>query len=577
MSMRVGQSDAGRLNPVTLRFPGPVEEEFQQYYFQTSVRQMRVALLLGVAIFALFGVLDIIAIPEQKEAVWRLRYFLVCPYVLAIVALSYTKAFRRVHQLAIGSTAALAGVIVVVITTMIDPPVTYIYSTGSILVMFYGFTFMRLRFNPGLLLALVLVAAYNIFAYIDKVPSFALATTNFFLFTSIVLGGTASYSIELFIRRNYRQRRLIEANAEELTRKYEELERFNQELRESKQAVVESSRRAQLIFSALADALPGTILEDKYQLEEKIGSGAFGTVYSGRHLLLDAPVAVKIFRPVPGKNMDKSLERFRREGMSAKRISHPNAVTVLDFGISAEAIAFLVMELLKGRTLADELRNLKKVTARRAAEVALPICSVLAEAHRANIIHRDIKPSNIFLHQSTAGEIVKVVDFGIAKMLDTATDAEDTHLTATGALIGTPSYMAPERMGTDAYGTESDVYSVGILMYEMITGSLPFEGAGQNLLRAAYLHATAEIPAPRLKERDIPEELDTLIVRAMATDPAERPSAQEMAETIAHVFALEMPTVQPGANVATAVSVDAETVEREMPPPDVHERETEEM
>ena len=576
MSTRVGESDAGRLNPVTLRFPAPpVEEEFQQYYFQNSLKQMRVALLLGVGIFALFGVLDIVAIPQQRAEVWKLRYLIVCPWVLAVVGLSFTPLFRRIHQFAIASAAGIAGVIVVMITVIIPAPVTYIYSAGLLLVMFYGFTFMRLRFHPALALALFLVATYNAFAFAHGTPYFAVATINFFLFTSIVLGGTAGYSIELFLRRNFRQRRLIESNAEELKRKYDELERFNAELRESRQAVIESSRRAQLIFSALADALPGTILEDKYKLEEKIGSGAFGTVYSGRHLLLDAPVAVKIFRPVPGKNMDKSLERFRREGMSAKRISHPNAVTVLDFGISAEAIAFLVMELLRGRTLADELRNLKKVSPRRAAEIALPICSVLAEAHRASIIHRDIKPSNIFLHQTTAGEIVKVVDFGIAKMLDSATDAEDTHLTATGALIGTPSYMAPERLGTEAYGTESDIYSVGVMMYEMITGELPFEGAGTNYLRAAFLHATADVPAPRTKERDVPEELDTLIVRAMATDPTERPTALQMAETIARTFSLEMPTVQPGANVATIVSPEAETVERSVP--DLHERDTEEM
>jgi serine/threonine protein kinase len=576
MSIRVGESDAGRLNPVTLRFPGPVEAEFQRYYLSASLKQMRVALTLGVGIFALFGFLDIIAIPEQRRQVWVLRYLIGCPYVLAVIAFSFTPLFKRVHQLAIASAAAVAGVVVVIITMIVNPPVTYIYSAGVLLVMFYGFTFMRLRFIPGLALALFLVLAYNIFAVAYRTPFFAVATTNFFLFTSMVLGGTASYSIELFIRRNFRQRRVIEANAAELKRKYEELERFNQELRESKQAVVDSSRRAQLIFSALADALPGTTLEDKYLLEDKIGSGAFGTVYSGRHLLLDAPVAVKIFRPVPGKNMDKSLERFRREGMSAKRISHPNAVTVLDFGISAEAIAFLVMELLRGKTLADELRELKKLSPRRASEIALPICSVLAEAHRNNIIHRDIKPSNIFLHTSGGGEIVKVVDFGIAKMLDAPTSAEDTHLTATGALIGTPSYMAPERLGTDAYGVESDVYSVGVMLYEMITGELPFAGAGNNYLRAAFLQATADVPAPRTKDRDIPEELDTLIVRAMATKPEERPTAQEMAETIARVFSLDMPVVRPGESTATAVSPDADTVERAFPE-DLHERDTEEM
>ena len=578
-------SDEARLNPLTLRFSGALENEFQDHYFETSLRQMRIALVLGLGIYAVFGGLDMIAAPRQLREIWILRYLVGTPAVLTAVALSYARFFRQTSQLVIAGATAIAGLVVVVITLIVPEPVNYVYAPGLLLVMFYGFTFMRLRFWYAMALAAFLTISYNLLTLLaSDTPLFALSTQNFFLITCTILGGFAGYSIELFIRRNYAQRRVIELGSAELARKYEELERFNRELRDSKQQIIESSRRAQLIFSALAEALPGTVLEDKYELHEKIGSGAFGTVYRGRHVLLDAPVAVKIFRPMPGRNMEKSLERFRREGISAKRISHPNAVAVLDFGISADAIAFLVMELLHGHTLSDELHEFRKLSPRRAAEIALPICSVLAEAHRNGIMHRDIKPSNIFLHHANGREVVKVVDFGIAKLLDSPTSSEDTQLTATGALIGTPSYMAPERMGTEAYGVESDVYSVGVMMYEMITGELPYSGTGTNYLRAAYLQATAEVPAPRAKEHDVPEDLDTLIVRALATDPAHRPTASEMTEGIARVFDLEAPVALPGALAEEEVSPTAMTIERrnvhEAPTQvedDLAERDTEEM
>ncbi|HVS30112.1 MAG TPA: protein kinase [Thermoanaerobaculia bacterium] len=582
MQESADHSSDARLSPFTLRFPQPLEDAFLEHYHETSLRQMRIAILLGGVIFGLFGLLDMITLSSDVIGrVWFLRYAVVCPAVVLVAAFTFAPAWRYLGQLAITGICALAGVVVIVITLITPAPVNYLYTAGLLLIMFYAFTFLRLRFLYALALSFFFVAAYNaIIIPQADLPFFVIANNNFFLGTAIILGGTAGYSIELYIRRNFRQRRIIEMRRAELARKYEELERSNRELRDSRQALVDSSRRAQLIFSALAEALPGTVLENKYQLQEKIGSGAFGTVYRGKHLLLDSAVAVKIFRPVPGKNMEKGLERFRREGMSASRIHHPNAVSVLDFGISGEAIAFLVMELLEGHSLSDELRKYGRLSPRRAAEIVVPILSVLADAHRNAIIHRDIKPSNIFLHKGQGIEVVKVVDFGIAKVLDIDTGDEDTQLTATGALIGTPSYMAPERMGTDAYGVASDVYSVGVVMYEMVTGQLPFAGQTTNYLRAAYMHATGEVAAPSTKTPDLPHELDEIILESMSPQPDERPTAADMAAAIARMFDLPLPGTLGGPVSTTDITVERAKIEIHDKPTEVDllpEQDTEEM
>src|SRR5262249_48378640 len=161
------------------------------------------------------------------------------------------------------------------------------------------------------------------------------------------------------------------------------------------------------IFSALAKALPGTVLDEKYRLDEKIGTGGFGAVFRGTHLGLNRTIAVKVFRPVPGNDSPEALERFLQEGISACKINHPNAVAVLDSGISADGIAYMVMEFLEGNSLADELRRKLRLTIRRTFEILGPVCEVLEEAHRAGIIHRDIKPENIFLSQAKEGLVVK--------------------------------------------------------------------------------------------------------------------------------------------------------------------------
>jgi len=521
---------------LTLSFKDEAEGEFLDRFFQRSLAQMRFALILGIILYALFGLLDAIAAPAQKTSLWIIRYAIVCPLFAIGWALSYTPSFRRYAQLILTILPMIAGFGIIEMTVLTPRPVNYLYASGLILVLMWTFTFIRLRFVYSAIASIVIVATYLVTTAIAGVtPAWIIVNNAFFLLTAVILGGFAAYGIELYERRDFLQTR--------------ELMRTNDDLVESRRLVIESSRRAQLIFSALAEALPGTDLENKYRLEEKIGSGGFGTVYRARHLLLDAPVAVKIFRPVGGMSMEKSFERFRLEGISTKRIAHPNAVAVLDFGIASSAIAFLVMELLEGHTLADEMRAVGTMSPRRCADIAIPICSVLAEAHSSGIIHRDIKPSNIFLHQSrTLGEVVKVVDFGIAKMLEPSAAEGLDELTATGILIGTPDYIAPERLSSQAYGPSSDIYSVGVLMYQMMTGHVPYE--------TTVAQMTQE-PRPPDEVCEMPAALSGVILLALSIDPLERPAAAEMARMIAEIFNVPVPIAKPSAILAE-VPIDTE-------------------
>ncbi len=315
---------------------------------------------------------------------------------------------------------------------------------------------------------------------------------------------------------------------EELNRANTELQRRNAELK-SKNAELEiAHRQANRIFSALAEALPGTVLDAKFQLESKIGEGGFGVIFRGTQLALNRPVAVKIFRPQGGNDSVEALERFRREGVSACRVNHPNAVAVLDSGVSHEGIAYMVMELLVGHSLADELKSRGRFSSERAVAIALPLCDALAAAHQEGVIHRDIKPDNVFLHLGPEGEAVKVVDFGIAKLVGAEFTGGET-LTGVGMLVGTGLYMSPERIVGLAYDGRTDVYSAGIVLYQMLTGRLPFDAGDEgNFVTLAMKHLSQPVPPPRRFNPEIPEELEAVILRMLAKDPNDRPTAAEL-------------------------------------------------
>jgi DNA-binding response OmpR family regulator len=322
----------------------------------------------------------------------------------------------------------------------------------------------------------------------------------------------------------------------DLERKNAELVTKNEELIRSREELLQSQRRADRIFSALSEVLPGTVLDDRYKLEEKIGAGGFGAVFRATHLGLDRHVAVKIFRPVGGVVTTESIERFRFEGVTACRINHPNAVAVSDFGISSAGIAYLVMELLEGRTLTEEIKARGRLSPERVAEVVVPICAVLEEAHAGGLIHRDIKPDNIYLHQSREGEVVKVLDFGLAKLLGDQAPADAQQVTV-GTFLGTPTYMSPERLNDSPYDLRSDIYSLGVMLYQMLTGAVPFQSREGDYWAVAVMHLTKE-PAPlRTLVPELPEAVERVVLRTLEKDPRNRPSAGELARDFVEAVA----------------------------------------
>jgi len=208
--------------------------------------------------------------------------------------------------------------------------------------------------------------------------------------------------------------------------------------------------------------------------------------------------------------------------------------------VTADGVAFLVMEYLEGHGLDAELREQRLLTPRRAAEVVLPVCEVLAAAHAQGMVHRDIKPANVFLQRTAEGERVKVLDFGLAKPMGAA--ALERNLTLAGSILGSPAYMAPERLRNQPYDGRADVYSVGVMLYEMLTGRLPFVSADGDPLAVVTMHLTESPRPPRALRPDLPELVEALVLQALTKDQAERPQASVLGRRLAAALELELPS-----------------------------------
>jgi len=306
-----------------------------------------------------------------------------------------------------------------------------------------------------------------------------------------------------------------------------ELELRNVELQRRNEQLARANDRTERMFIALSTVLPGSTIDGTYRIDEKIGEGGFGAVFRGMHLELRRPVAIKVLRP----GAAEELGRFRNEAVTACRVTHKNAVEVFDFGVSSDGIAYLVMELLSGRSLGSLLRSSRTLPVSRCAEIGGPVCDVLAAAHAAGIVHRDIKPDNVFLHMADGDEIVKVVDFGIAKLLDVSA-ADIAEATRLGAVVGTPAYIAPERLLGRPYDERADIYSLGVLLYVMLTGELPFGESSNAIGEMIRLHLS-ETPHP-LRERNaaVPEQLAETVMLALDREPSRRPTVQQVAAAL---------------------------------------------
>ena len=227
------------------------------------------------------------------------------------------------------------------------------------------------------------------------------------------------------------------------------------------------------------DLLIGQTLDEKYRIEQRLSAGGMGAVYRARHLLMDRPVAIKVLHQRLLAD-EAARIRFQREARAAVRLQHQNAVNVTDFGETADGYVYLVMDLLEGPTLREILVREAPIETARAISIMLQASAAVAAAHEAGIIHRDLKPSNILVTQHPeVPAVVKVLDFGVAKLAAHTLDDDDAAITLrqAGALIGTPRYMAPEQYNGDDLTPAADVYSLGVILYEMLTGMAPFTGS----------------------------------------------------------------------------------------------------
>jgi|694.fasta_scaffold35127_7 serine/threonine-protein kinase len=264
--------------------------------------------------------------------------------------------------------------------------------------------------------------------------------------------------------------------------------------------------------------LAGRLIASRYLVQSLVASGGMASVYRARDSVLEREVALKIIHPHLAT--DKSfVEKFRREAKMAAKLSHPNLVNVFDQGTDGE-ITFLVMEFVPGITLRDAMNDFGLLDASRTLEIIEPLTAGLAAAHSAGILHRDLKPENIFLDDNGN---VKLGDFGLARAI--------TQHTETGSVVGTVAYLSPELVTRGQADARSDIYSLGVMIFEMLTGRQPFEG--EQAVQIAYQHANDRIPAPSSVKPGVPPLLDEIVLWATARNPKDRPAnARELLPVI---------------------------------------------
>ncbi len=280
-------------------------------------------------------------------------------------------------------------------------------------------------------------------------------------------------------------------------------------------------------FAAKQDALLGKVLDGRYEIRSALGEGGMGTVYRGWQLSVDREVAIKVVHPSIA-NEREAAKRFLREARVSSRLNAPGIVNVYDFGQSDGGVLYLVMELLKGHSLSDIIEATGPMPARRVMTMALQLCDALESAHALGIVHRDLKPGNIIVLADPPGrDALKVLDFGLAK----ATAGEVSAITNTHAMLGTPLYMAPEQIEGAAVDNRTDLYALGVILFELLTGSTPY--SEQSIQGILTRHLTQEVPdlGPNVHPA-----LGAIVKRLLAKQPAARwASAAELREALYRV------------------------------------------
>jgi serine/threonine protein kinase len=286
------------------------------------------------------------------------------------------------------------------------------------------------------------------------------------------------------------------------------------------------------------DPLIGLLIDGRYRIDRPLGEGGMGKVYQATQEILRRKVAIKVLKPEYSVKED-IIARFHREAISASQIKHANVIEVFDYGMLENGCAYLAMEHLQGNDLAEELMQHGFIRTRRALRLALQICRALHAAHQVGVVHRDMKPDNVFLVRTHDGEEqVKIVDFGIALLRTPDEEAKSQpqrrRLTKTGMIFGTPEYMAPEQAAGKKADERVDVYALGIILFEMFTGAVPFSGDSFMAVLAAHLNDPVPSMLHYRPDLDLSEEMHEVVAKALAKNPNERfASMLEFAKAIA--------------------------------------------
>jgi len=298
-----------------------------------------------------------------------------------------------------------------------------------------------------------------------------------------------------------------------------------------------------------SDPLLGATLEGRYKLESILGEGGMGVVYGGRHTVIGKRIAVKVLKNEYAR--DKEItSRFILEAQTASSIGHPNIVDISDFGTAPNGSTYFVMEFLEGQGLTDAMNEAvtgadgqvtfkpRIIDAARICKIARQVCDGLGAAHAKEIVHRDLKPDNIFLLNLPHPDFVKILDFGIAKVANSAAQK----LTRAGSVFGTPQYMSPEQAAGGSLDHRSDIYSLGVIMYEMASGVLPFtDDTFMGILTAHMYRAPAPVRA-RMNSGDCPASLEAVIQKCLSKRPENRyQSTAELADDLKRIEANEVP------------------------------------
>ena len=492
---------AARMHPVTLRFASPVlESAFTTEYERASIQHIRIALAMGVTLVVAFGILDAILQGTVRRELWLIRYGVLTPAVVLVLALTFTRWALRYIEWILAVLVLVIGAGITAMILIAPPPGRYFYYAGLILVVMYDLTCLRLRFAVASVVACAVVALYiGVELFVGQTPWPILTNNLFFFVSATVIGMFAAYFLESLARRNFVQDKLV--------------------------------RRAREFGS--------------YRLVAPLGGGGMGEVWRAEHQLLARPAAIKLIRPEVLGSTDAlerraTLRRFEREAQATALLRSPHTIQLYDFGVTEEDTFYYVMELLEGYNLETLVRSFGPLPWARAVRLLKQVCHSLAEAHEQGLIHRDIKPANIFVcRYGRAVDFVKVLDFGLVKSQH-ARDSRDatvpTELTVThrGGLSGTPSCMAPEQItGDRRLDGRTDLYGVGCVANWLLTGKHLFDATTAPEMMTHHLETPPAPPSTRTAQV-LPPSLDAAVLACVEKDAERRP---QTADALAHLLA----------------------------------------